>query len=167
MNRPRRVHAVPNEVITFLLEHLPRDTETTVCLAAWLAAAGMALGIGGRLERTAAAIIGLSYTATLTHDAWSTLSLHQTFLIIDLVTLAAMVLLVRNDSHRWPLFIVAFELLLVLAHIAAMNNPETSQYTYLSAVAALTYGITAAMAVGAWTSWRARRAIRLTAGAAA
>lgn len=122
---------------------------------------GVALWIGGRLERglAIATIIAWVGSAALEIDdhripQWGIFA-------VDLVYLGVLGSLALFDRRIWLLFMAAFQLLIVLTHVAFALDRSLMQWGFFSAYYLWSYAELVAFAVGlAALAWRRRKLAR-------
>ncbi|PXA76635.1 hypothetical protein DMC25_23795 [Caulobacter sp. D4A] len=122
---------------------------------------GVALWIGGRLERglAIATIIAWVGSAVLEIDdhripQWGIFA-------VDLVYLGVLGSLALFDRRIWLLFMAAFQLLIVLTHVAFALDRSLMQWGFFSAYYLWSYAELVAFAVGlAALAWRRRKQAR-------
>src|SRR6185503_8366184 len=75
----------------------------------------------------------------------------------DVCVLALLVIISIRTSRYWPLVAAAFQLLLVLTHVARMLDPGIRNWAYATGQIIFTDLLQIAIGVGVWNTWRARR----------
>jgi len=122
---------------------------------------GVALWIGGRMERglAIATIIAWVGSAALEIDdhripQWGIFA-------VDLVYLGVLGSLALFDRRIWLLFMAAFQLLIVLTHVAFALDRSLMQWGFFSAYYLWSYAELVAFAIGlAALAWRQRKRAR-------
>lgn len=106
-----------------------------VWFAVWF---GFAFAVGGAAERSAASLQLLAYLATLAsnrlgfHHSYGAVRLD--FWLIDTLLLAALYTLAMRATRFWPLWLVAIQLLAVIAHALRVINPTMLPSGYFAIV---------------------------------
>lgn len=103
-----------------------------------LGACAYAFLLGGWEGRWTTVIIILASIATLAANLWfrhrSGHSWHdatnEVVLAIDLLTFLAMYLIAARSEHWWPIWVAAFQLNSVVAHLATIISPAFSAIVY-------------------------------------
>lgn len=103
-----------------------------------LTACAYAVLLGGWEGRWTTLTIILASVATLLVNRWSAAHQHDVFwantnelvLIIDVVTFAVMYVTAAKSERWWPLWVAAFQLNSVVAHIATAISPQFSASVY-------------------------------------
>ena len=93
---------------------------------------GAAAWRGGRPERLGAALIAVAWVTTPLvelRDSWYQPQLG--ILAVDVVTLAALVLIAVRYDRYWPVCAAAFQAIAVLTHLAFLINPRMLYRAYL------------------------------------
>jgi hypothetical protein len=81
-------------------------------------------------------------------------------LLVDLAALAAFVALALKSDRYWPIWIAAFQLIGVLAHLARMADPTMMRTGYAVILALWSYPMLALIAIGTWRHHRRTRITR-------
>jgi hypothetical protein len=98
------------------------------------ASCGYAVVFGGWEGRCMTAIILLASIATGLSNKWLDIHWYETNIgvfVVDLATLAAMYAVAARSRRWWPLWVVAFQLNSVAAHVATVISPNFSALVYL------------------------------------
>lgn len=98
-----------------------------------LAACGYAVLLGGWEGKSTAGIFVVASIATILANRWFDIHWHQTNMAvfgIDLATFAGIYLVAARSRRWWPLWVAAFQLNAVAAHIATLISPEFSNLVY-------------------------------------
>jgi hypothetical protein len=115
-----------------------------------------ALALGGRAERMGAAtmFVGCVLTAAVNSPlAVRYASVEVAIFAVDAVMLGVFGAIALLSDRFWPLWVTAFQLLVVLAHLAKLLDPEMLRNGYGFVIAVWSYPQLVAMALGT----RARR----------
>lgn len=130
--------------------------EFTVCLAA--------LWVGGRDERiiSAAQLLNIAAYRLLATSGWA--SPEYLVLAADVAFLLVFVTLALRSSRWWLLWGTAFQLLIVVIHLAMIADPSVRARSYATGTVIWAYLVLIALAAGTWSVWRARRAARAASG---
>jgi hypothetical protein len=118
---------------------------------------GYALWLGGLPERLVAGADLLAWLATLLvqdrrdwfHPQWGILA-------VDVVLLGFLVWLALTRDRGWLLFATAFQLLVVVTHLAIFADPGVRSLVYLRSLTIWSYLGLAALAIGARLAARRR-----------
>lgn len=126
--------------------------EFSICLAA--------LWVGGRDERivSAAQLLNIAAYRLLSMSSWS----KPEFLVLaaDLGFLLVLATLAMRTTRWWLLWATAFQLLIVVIHLAMIADPSVRARSYATGTIIWAYLVLTALAVGTWRTWRARRPAR-------
>lgn len=98
-----------------------------------IAACGYAFLLGGWEGRSTTLIIIVATLATMASNRLLDIhwySTNQIMLVVDLLTFIAMYVVAARSGRWWPLWVAAFQLNSVVAHIATMISPEFSALVY-------------------------------------
>jgi hypothetical protein len=116
---------------------------------------------GDRTERMGAGLLLVAWAASVTAQLDTGLfNTQYAVLAIDVVALGALSLLAWRSERSWPMWAAAFQAIEVAVHIARAAGLRIGGLPYITAVNLSAYGVTAALAVGAWIAWREREALR-------
>jgi hypothetical protein len=126
--------------------------EFSVCLAA--------LWVGGRDERivSAAQLLNIAAYRLLAMSSWSKPEL--LVLAADIGFLLVLATLAMRTSRWWLLWATAFQLLIVVIHLAMIADPSVRARSYATGTIIWAYLLLSALAVGTWRTWRTRRPAR-------
>jgi hypothetical protein len=97
------------------------------------ASCGYAIVFGAWEGRVTTAIIISASVGTAYANKWLDFHWYSTntgVFIVDLATLTAMYLVAARSRRWWPLWVAAFQLNSVAAHLATMISPEFSAQVY-------------------------------------
>lgn len=120
-----------------------------VCAAAWR--------WGARLERRAAAVIVLGWTATLlAQRVMGHVDPVAVITTIDTLVFLAFLALSWGDRSGWVIYAVACQGVALGVHAIRAFAPAMTTWTYLTALAICSYGVLAALAWGTWLARRTR-----------
>lgn len=110
---------------------------------------------GGLEERLAAGSLWLNSTLTqlLRDYTWPQVQLAG--FVLDLLSLVLLTAIALTSRKFWPLAAAAFQLLMVLTHVAKMVDPNIGQWSYITANLIWTYLLMISLGVGVWNCWRA------------
>jgi hypothetical protein len=116
-----------------------------------------ALWKGGAPERMGAAILGLGTVLSrvfVSGRQTNYQSVETGILAIDILCLAAFVILALRAERFWPLWVAALMLLTVLAHVAKFVDPEMLLRAYAFLAIVWSYPAVLVMIVGTWRHQR-------------
>lgn len=118
-----------------------------------------AVARGGRDERVGVGILLVG--SVLTHVAFSPMAgrfseVEVSVLAVDLAVLAAFGALALTSDRYWPLWIAAFQLIGVLAHVAKLAEPEMFRTGYAFILAVWSYPMLGLIAWGTHNQHRQR-----------
>lgn len=120
---------------------------------------GVALWMGGRLERWLAVATILAWVGSAAAELEDHRLTQWGIFAIDIVYLSVLVGLTLFDRRNWLLFMTAFQLLIVLTHVAFALDRSLRQWGFFSAYYLWSYAELVAFAAGlAALAWRRRRA---------
>lgn len=97
------------------------------------ASCGYAVVLGGWEGKCTTAIIVLATSLTVLSNRWLDVHWHETnvtVFIVDVLTLLAMYLVAVRSHRWWPLWVAAFQLNSVAAHLATVISPQFSNLVY-------------------------------------
>lgn len=143
---------VPCEGPFILTIALPSWFGPTVTIALCL----FAIWRGGLEERLAAANLWLNTTATHLLRDYSWPQVQPAGFVADVLSLVLLLAIALRSRKYWPLAAAAFQLLMVITHIAKLIDPDIGQWSYLTAIVIWTHLLNVALGVGIWNAWRAR-----------
>ena len=117
---------------------------------------GSAFWKGGREEQVAAGatLIALAATVVLRDPHW--VGLQWGAFGADLFLFATILTLALRTPRYWPLVAAAFQLLLVMIHVARMIDPGVRAWAYATGQVIFSQLLLLAIAVGVWGAWRGR-----------
>lgn len=98
-----------------------------------IASCGYAAILGGWEGKWTTAIIAFASVATLAADQGLQLHWHSTNMFVftvDLLAFVGMYLIAAKSKRWWPLWVAAFQLNSIAAHIATIISPEFSALVY-------------------------------------
>lgn len=129
-----------------------------VWAVAMFTVSGLALGVGGRLERKVAIANVIAWLATITvQDRANWLDPQWGILVVDLCFLAALLWWALRSRRFWILPATAFQLLAAFTHLAMIVDSGVRAWAYLTGLIIWSYLVLTSLAVGTFTAWRARR----------
>jgi hypothetical protein len=130
-----------------------------VWLACMSAVSLFAFWAGGRPERVVAAANLAAWVGTfLAYDRLRFGDVQLGVLLVDAAFLAVLVWVALTARRWWPLFAAAFQLLGLVIHLATELDSGIVLLTYLRGLMIWSYLVLAALALGASSAWRRRRA---------
>lgn len=111
---------------------------------------------GGLEERLTAGslFINSNVTSVMRDHSWPQVQLAG--FVADVLSLVLLLAIALRTRKFWPLAAAAFQLLMVLTHVAKMIDPDIGQWSYITAIVIWTYLLMIALGVGIWNSWRAQ-----------
>ncbi|MFT4253712.1 MAG: hypothetical protein QM608_14655 [Caulobacter sp.] len=119
---------------------------------------GVALWIGGRLERGLAIATMAAWVASAALEIDDHRIPQWGIFAVDLIYLGVLGSLALFDRRIWLLFMTAFQLLIVLSHVAFVLDRSLRQWGFFSAYYLWSYAELVAFAIGlAALTWRRRR----------
>lgn len=126
--------------------------EFSVCLAA--------LWLGRREERiiSAAQLLNIAGYRLLATSGWS--KPEYLVLAADFAFLLVFAALAMRTTRWWLLWGAAFQLLIVVIHLAMVADPSLRARSYATGTVIWAYLVLIALAVGTWQTWRDRREAR-------
>jgi len=131
----------------------------------WTGVVSMALCIvwavwrGEKPERTGGLILAAAWGATMLVHRQGVYSPELAVILVDVAGLAGFIWLSLWSRRLWTVFMAAFQLDAVAAHIATLLSPHISGFTYITTTGLWGgYGLTFALAAGMWGVERRRRA---------
>ena len=135
-----------------------RQIYSRIALVAMLLVCGAALRWGGRLERRVAALIAVAWIATLVAQrALGEVAPVHVLAVLDAVVFVLLLALSWGDRLDWMIYALACQGVALGVHAIRMFSPAMSTWTYLTALAAASYGLLATLAWGVWSAQRTRR----------
>jgi hypothetical protein len=126
--------------------------EFSVCLAA--------LWVGGRDERivSAAQLLNIAGYRLLSISFWS--KPEWLVLAADVALMLVLLTLAMRTTRWWLLWGAAFQLLIIVIHVAMIVDPSVRARSYATGTVIWAYLLLIALAVGTWQAWRERREAR-------
>jgi hypothetical protein len=135
---------------------------TQVAALAMLAVCLLALLVGRRLERWLAVATVAAWVLSAAVQSPDTVGVQWGIFTVDLVYLAILVGLCTVERQVWILFMTAFQLLVVLTHVAFMIDRSLMQWSFFSTYYLWSDAELIAFAVGViqagWGRWKAGKA---------
>jgi len=135
---------------------------TQIAALAMLAVCVLALLVGRRLERWLAVATVAAWVLSAAVQSPDPVGVQWGIFAVDLVYLAILVGLCTVERRVWILFMTAFQLLVVLTHVAFMIDRSLMQWSFFSTYYLWSDAELIAFAVGViqagWRRWRARQA---------
>lgn len=123
-----------------------------------LGVCGAALRWGGRPERRVGLLIAAAWLATLVVQRLTgQVAPVRLLLGLDLLVFLALLALSWRDRQDWTIYAVALQAVALAVHALRLFSPAMSTWTYLSALAAVSYGLLALLVWGTWRQARIRR----------
>ncbi len=111
--------------------------------------------LGGRVERTGAAVLIIACMADTLIFRWQIFGLHLPMLAADTLRLLVFGWLCLRSDRWWPLMATAAMGLMVLVQAARVLDPAITQYAVASAGVGLGYLIDLALLLGVLERWLA------------
>jgi len=137
---------------------------TQVAAMVMLAICALALAVGRRFERLLAAVTVLAWFLSAAVQSPDRVGVQWGIFTVDLVYLLILACFAAFERRVWILFMTAFQLLVVLTHIAFMIDRTLMQWSFFSTYYLWSDLQLAAFAVGVvqagWGRWTARRQAR-------
>lgn len=126
--------------------------EFSVCLAA--------LWVGRREERlvSAAQLLNIAAYRLLAVSGWS--KPEYLLLAADIGLLLVFAALAMRTTRWWLLWGTAFQLLIVVIHLAMIADPSLRARSYATGTVIWAYLVLISLAAGTWRTWRERRQAR-------
>jgi len=118
-----------------------------------------ALARGGRPERIGAGTMFVGCVLTLAVNSPLSVryaSVEIAILVVDAVMLGVFAALALLSDRYWPLWVTALQLLVVLAHVAKLADPEMLRNGYGFVMAVWSYPQLLAIALGTRAHYRKR-----------
>jgi len=114
----------------------------------------LALWLGGRDERiTAAALLANTLASKLALGSnW--VEPEYLVLLVDLLLFGLLIGLALRTNRWWLLWCAAFELLIVVTHVAIIVDPTVRARSYATGMIIWSYMVIFALAFGTWQTWR-------------
>jgi len=134
---------------------------TQIAAMAMLAICGLALLVGRRLERGLAVTTIVAWFLSAAAQTPDRAAVQWGIFAVDIVYLLILIGLCAFERRVWILFMTAFQLLVVLTHVAFIIDLTLMQWGFFSAYYLWSDAELAAFAVGVaqagWERWRTRR----------
>lgn len=135
---------------------------TQIAALAMLAVCALALLIGRRLERWLAVATVAAWFISAAVQTSDRVGVQWGIFTVDIVYLLILIYLCTFERRIWILFMTAFQLLVVLTHVAFMIDRTLMQWSFFSAYYLWSDAELVAFAVGVaqagWGRWRSRKA---------
>lgn len=135
---------------------------TQIAAMAMLAICGLALLVGRRLERGLAVVTVAAWFLSAAVQSPDRVGVQWGIFAVDIVYLLILIVLCAFERRVWILFMAAFQLLVVLTHVAFIIDRTLMQWGFFSAYYLWSDAQLAAFAVGVaqagWGRWKARKA---------
>jgi hypothetical protein len=135
---------------------------TQIAALAMLAVCALALLIGRRLERWLAVATVAAWFLSAAVQTSDRVGVQWGIFTVDIVYLLILIYLCTFERRIWILFMTAFQLLVVLTHVAFMIDRTLMQWSFFSAYYLWSDAELVAFAVGVaqagWGRWRSRKA---------
>lgn len=121
----------------------------------------VAFWLGERDERRAATLLLLSSIAELAIQKYTGLGNKQYGVFaVDLLTLIMFAVIAWRSKRSWPIWATSCQAISVVAWLAGIVGFRVAQVANVAAVNLAIYGVVASLAVGTFTVWREREALR-------
>ena len=135
---------------------------TQIAAMVMLVICGLALLVGRRLERGLAVVTVAAWFLSAAVQSPDRAAVQWGIFTVDIVYLLILIVLCAFERRVWILFMTAFQLLVVLTHVAFILDRTLMQWGFFSAYYLWSDAQLAAFAVGVvqagWERWRARKA---------
>ena len=135
---------------------------TQIAALAMLAICALALLVGRRLERWLAAATIVAWVLSAAVQSPDRVGVQWGIFTVDIVYLLILIGLCTVERRVWILFMTAFQLLVVLTHVAFIIDLTLMQWSFFSTYYLWSDAQLAAFAVGVaqagWERWRTRKA---------
>jgi hypothetical protein len=135
---------------------------TQIAALAMLAICALALLVGRRLERWLAVATVAAWFISAAVQTSDRVGVQWGIFTVDIVYLLILVALCTFERRVWILFMTAFQLLVVLTHVAFMIDRTLMQWSFFSTYYLWSDAELVAFAVGVgqagWGRWKAMRA---------
>ncbi len=135
---------------------------TQIAVVAMLAVCVLALLVGRRLERWLAVATVAAWFLSAIVQSPDRVAVQWGIFTVDIVYLLILVALCTFERRVWILFMTAFQLLVVLTHVAFMIDRTLMQWSFFSTYYLWSDAELIAFAVGVaqagWGRWKARKA---------
>jgi hypothetical protein len=134
---------------------------TQIAALAMLAISALALLVGRRLERGLAVVTVVAWVLSAAVQSPDPVGVQWGIFTVDVVYLLVLVCLCTFERRVWILFMTAFQLLVVLTHVAFLIDTTLMQWSFFSTYYLWSDAQLIAFAVGVvqagWERWRTRR----------
>jgi hypothetical protein len=130
---------------------------TQIAAVAMAVLCGLALIVGRRFERGVAVVTVLAWVASAAVQDPDRAAVQWAIFAVDLVYLLVLISLSVFNRPVWILFMAAFQLLVVLTHVAFIIDLSLGQWGFFSAYYLWSDAQLVALAVGVFQAWRARQ----------
>jgi hypothetical protein len=135
---------------------------TQIAALAMLAVCVLALLVGRRLERWLAVATIVAWVLSAAVQSPDRVAVQWGIFAVDIVYLLILIALCTFERRVWILFMTAFQLLVVLTHVAFMIDRTLMQWSFFSTYYLWSDAELIAFAVGVaqagWGRWKARTA---------
>jgi hypothetical protein len=135
---------------------------TQVAALAMLAICALALLVGRRLERWLAVATVAAWFISAAVQTSDRVGVQWGIFTVDILYLLILIVLCTLERRVWILFMTAFQLLVVLTHVAFMIDRTLMQWSFFSTYYLWSDAELVAFAVGmaqaGWGRWRAAKA---------
>ena len=135
---------------------------TQIAVIAMLVICGLALVVGRRLERLLAVATIAAWLLSAVVQSPDRAAVQWGIFTVDVVYLIVLIGFSMFERRVWILFMTAFQLLVVLTHVAFIIDLTLMQWGFFSAYYLWSDAELVAFAVGvaqtAWGRWRSRKA---------
>jgi hypothetical protein len=121
---------------------------------------GGAFWKGDREQQAAALGVLLSWLATIVLRDTRWIGPQWGAFAADTLLLAMLIVIAVRSHRYWPMVAAAFQLLCVLTHVTRLIDPGVRNWAYVSGQIIFTDLLLVSIGVGAWNTWRERRAAR-------
>lgn len=134
---------------------------TQIAAVAMLAVCALALLVGRRLERWLAVSTVAAWFLSALVQSSDRVGVQWGIFAVDIIYLLILITLCTFERRIWILFMTAFQLLVVLTHVAFMIDRTLVQWSFFSAYYLWSDAQLVAFAVGVaqvgWGRWKARK----------
>ena len=122
---------------------------------------GFAFLKGDEPERFWAGAYILGWFASLLIQANNNALTALSLFAIDVVMLLVLVGLVWKARRSWPTWAAAFQLIVVMSHLVAFTNLQSTRDAVIIVISLAGYGVLVALAIGTFWAWQERVAAGL------
>ena len=110
-------------------------------------------------ERTGAGVYILGLLASLLlQDTGQLYGPNWGLMAIDTIMLGIYAALAWKTNRSWPVWVCAFQSIIVLSHVLSMVDIRPPLYAFYAIINLSSYGILVAIAIGTFWAWQDRRA---------